>query len=319
MKNLNFDLYKKLYLARTAEEGIIKEYLNDEMKTPMHMSMGSEAIVIGICHALAERGQFFGTYRTHALYLTVTEETDTFFAEMYGKATGRAKGKAGSMHLTAPDKGVLAASAVVASTIPAAIGAAFANQYQENYKLVVAFFGDGAIDEGNFWESLNMACLLKLPIIFVCEDNDLAVHNPKRNRHGYDSIARVVEQFNCHVFESDTTDVEEIHTIAERAVRAIDETPRPVFLHLHYYRYLEHVGINQDFDAGYRDKKVYDSWRKRDPLDLQRNKLLTLGIDETELVEAESAINTQIEKSIQFAKDSPFADTQETYTDIFCE
>lgn len=319
MKNLNLELYKKLYLIRETEQGIINYYQEDEMKTPMHMSMGSEAVVVGVCEALGENAQVLGTYRTHALYLTKTGELNTFFAEMYGKETGRAKGKAGSMHLSAPDKGLLATSAVVASTIPVALGAAFANKYKRNNRIVAVFFGDGATDEGNFWESLNMACSKKLPIVFVCEDNDLAVHNPKQNRQGYESITKIVQQFNCHVFESESSDVEEIYLLTQKSLKVMRENIQPVFMHLRYYRYLEHVGVYQDFDAGYRDKAVYEEWRARDPIDLQRKKLLSEGVQETELSSIESEIDKRIEQAIQFAKKSPFAKTEEVYTDVFYE
>jgi len=157
MTNLNFhlELYKKMCLIRKAEEAIIKNYPSDEMKTPMHMSMGEEAIVVGVCQSLGPKSQTFGTYRSHALYLATSQDTDGFFAEMYGKKTGVVKGKGGSMHLSYPEKGLMATSAVVASTIPAAVGSAYANKYLKNGKIVGIFFGDGAVDEGVFWESLN--------------------------------------------------------------------------------------------------------------------------------------------------------------------
>ncbi len=169
---LNLDLYKKLYLARRAEKKIREHYMEDEMKTPMHMSMGEEAIAVGVCHALKAEDQVFATYRSHAIYLAKTQKIDDFFAEMYGKDTALLKGKGGSMHMCAPESGFMGTSAIVASIIPVAVGVAFANKQMGNDKLATVFFGDGATDEGAFWESLNVACLMKLPILFVCEDND---------------------------------------------------------------------------------------------------------------------------------------------------
>src|SRR3989344_7692262 len=130
-KKLNIELYKKIYRIRCAEKAIIRYYGEDEMKTPMHMSMGEEAITAGVAAALGKKHQAFGYYRSHALYLSITGETDKFFAEMYGKATGVVRGKGGSMHLSAPEFGLLATSAVVASTIPVAAGVAFANKFQK--------------------------------------------------------------------------------------------------------------------------------------------------------------------------------------------
>ena len=182
------NLYKKAYLVRSAEILIVKHYDTNEMKTPMHMSMGEEGIVSGVCTALPKNTKTFGTYRSHGLYLAVAEETDRYFAEMYGKTTGILKGKGGSMHLLSPKDGLLGISAVVASTIPVAVGAAYANMYNNNKQITAVFFGDGAIDEGVFWESLNIACLKKLPVLFICEDNGYAVHTSSTLRHGYKSI-----------------------------------------------------------------------------------------------------------------------------------
>src|SRR3989344_4925634 len=152
-KKLNIELYKKLSRIRRAEEAISAHYMEDEMKTPMHMSMGGEAISVGVCSAIGDRGAVYCTYRSHAVYLAMTDETDAFFGELYGRVTGVAKGKSGSMHLSAPESGFLGASAIVGSTIPLAVGSAFASHMLGTKKIAAVFFGDGAIDEGVFWES----------------------------------------------------------------------------------------------------------------------------------------------------------------------
>lgn len=314
---LNLELYKKLYLIRSAEKAIQKHYFEDEMKTPMHMSMGEEAIMVGVCHALGKDSQAFGTYRSHALYLAKTEESDKFFAEMYGKATGGAKGKAGSMHLTAPEKGLMGISAIVGSIIPVAIGAAFANKKKKNAKIVAVFFGDGAIDEGNFWESLNVASLMKLPILFVCEDNGLAIHTPTSERHGYKSITDIVSKFNCHTFQTDSTDTEVIYRLTQKAIKLMKTTQKPCFLHLKYYRYLEHVGVNEDFEAGYRTKREFEKWLKIDPIDSQRKKLLNSGTEEKKIIKLEKEIDSQVKNSIKLAQNAPFAKINEVYKDVF--
>ncbi len=306
-----------MYLIRIAEEAIINAYPDDEMKTPMHMSMGEEAIVCGVVAALGANSQTFGTYRSHALYLAVTGDTDGFFAELYGKASGAVEGKGGSMHLTAPEKGLLATSAVVASTIPVAVGAAYANKIKKNKKVVAVFFGDGAIDEGVFWESINFACLLKLPVLFVLEDNGFAVHTSDVKRHGYKSIDKIVKNFNCEVISSNTTDVEKIYQITKSALKNIKNNSKPVFLHLKYYRYLEHVGVNEDFSAGYRPKKDFKAWYKLDPLVMQRRRLLKIGIGEKNIKIIEETIKKQVETSILKAKKSSFPSKQELYKDVF--
>lgn len=316
--NLNVDLYRTLYLIRSAEAGIRKYYHEDGMKTPMHMSMGEEAIVAGVCKALGSDSQVYGSYRSHALYLAKTGDTDGFFAEMYGKITGPAHGKAGSMHMSSPEHGLMCCAAVVASTIPLAVGTAFANKARNTGRLTAAFFGDGAMDAGVFWESLNSACVMRLPVAFVCEDNDLAVHTLRRQRQGYASAAKVAAQFDCAVFESDSTDVEEIHRVATQAAEEMRNSGRPAFLRLKWYRYLEHVGINEDFDAGYRSKDEYLQWLKVDPIAMQREKLLReTWIEAAKLAEFERDVDQQVERSIQAAKAAPYSEKKELFEGLF--
>jgi len=314
---LNTDLYGKLYLARIAEEKIRQHYREDGMKTPMHMSMGEEAIAVGVCHALKAEDQVFATYRSHAIYLAKTQKIDDFFAEMYGKDTALLKGKGGSMHMCAPESGFMGTSAIVASIIPVAVGAAFANKRKDNGKIVTVFFGDGALDEGAFWESLNVACLMKLPVLFVCEDNGFAVHTAASKRQGYASITNIVSKFNCNVLKANTTDVEVVYKLTRRAIRLIRTTQMPCFMHQRYYRYLEHVGVNEDFNAGYRSREEFEEWYKKDPIVLQRKKLLQLGIKEEDIIKLEREIDNKIENSLKMAKEAPFSAVSELYNGVF--
>lgn len=314
---LNVELYKKVFLIRESEKTIVDNYSTDEMKTPMHMSMGGEAIVAGVCLALGKESQAYGTYRSHGLYLAKTGETDKFFAEMYGKETGVVKGKGGSMHLLSIENNLLGVSAIVASTIPLALGSAFANLFNKQKKVVAVFFGDGAVDEGVFWESMNIASLFKLPLLFVCEDNDLAVHTAGHLRHGYKSIDKIVSKFNCNVFKSDSTDAEVIYTITKKAINAIHEDRKPAFLHLKYYRYLEHVGVFEDFNAGYRDRSVFETWLKKDPVKKLRQKLSKLGIKEAEIESIEQVIKTQVQNSLLKAQHDKFPSKKELIKNVF--
>jgi len=316
-KKLNIDLYKKVYLIRAAEEKIIKHYPEDDMKTPVHLSLGQEAISAGVCHSVGKSDQIFGFYRSHGVYLSLTLETDKFFAEMYGKETGIAKGKAGSMHLSSVEHNFLGSSAVVATIIPVAVGAALANKMSKNNNFVFVFVGDGAVDEGVFWESINFACLKNLPVLFVYEDNNYAIHSPASDRHSYKSILEIVEKFGCNIFEENTTDPEKIYNIALDAVKKSKENNMPSFLSLKYYRYLEHVGIYPDFKFGYRSEEEYKKWLEIDPVKVQRAKLLKLYCNEIEVSEIEKSIDDQIEKSYQYAKKSNFAPVSELYEDVF--
>ena len=319
MTRLDLEIYKKIYLIRKTESVIIENYKDNAMKTPMHMSAGSEAIEVGVCLALSNKDQVFGTYRSHALYLARGGNINKFFGEMFGKITGAVKGKGGSMHLSAPEKGLMATSAVVASTIPVAIGAAYANKIKKNRRITAVFFGDGAIDEGAFWESLNMACLMKLPIIFVCEDNGLAVHTSDKQRHGYNDISEIVSQFRCNVYRSISTDTKEIYDLTKKALRSIKIARKPSFLHFKYYRYLEHVGVNEDFEAEYRLRGEFEKWYRVDPIKLQRTKLLKIGFSEKSIDKIEARIDGQILLSLKKAKSAKFANKKELYKDVLYE
>ena len=309
-------LYKKMYLARKNEEKIRIEDKNDEMKTPMHMSMGGEAISVGVYTALGERAQIFSTYRNHAIYLAATEDSEGFLAELYGKSTGPGGGKAGSMHMANPEKGVIFSSAVVSTNIAPALGAAFANRNLGNNKIAVTFFGDGAVDEGVFWESINLACLWKLPVLFVFEDNGLAIHTSTATRHSYTNLASIVEKFGCPTIEYAGTDVEEIFRLTTSALQHLKSGP--VLMSLKYYRYLEHVGVNEDFKAGYRSKKGLLKWQKIDPVDTQRVRLVKLGL-ENEVLKLEQEISKNVDKALALAKAAPFPKPKDLYSEIYDE
>jgi pyruvate dehydrogenase E1 component alpha subunit len=311
------NLYSTIYLIRRCELKIQEIYARDEMKTPMHMSMGEEAVVAGVVRALKREDQVLGTYRSHALYLAKTLDAGIFFAEMFGKVTGCARGKAGSMHLSAPEHGLLCCSAIVASSIPVAMGAAFANKYQGNGKRVAVFFGDGAMDEGVFWETINFSALHGLPILFICEDNGFAVHTPKPKRQGFGSDAQLFGSFGIRAFEEKTTDPEAIYQTTRLALDHLRDSGKPCFLRFHYYRYLEHVGINEDFDAGYRSREEFAAWRLKDPLLTQRRKLVELGVGENELTQMEKEIDDHIDTAVSSAAESTFPTPDETYQGVF--
>ena len=230
--------YKKMLLTRLAEEAIISEYFDDEMKTPVHLSIGAEAITAGICTVLPRDTIYYGTYRSHGLYLSVTEETERFFGELYGKATGISRGKAGSMHLSSVQHNLIATSAIVGSTLPVAVGSALASKYQGKDNLTCVFFGDGAMNEGSFYESLNFATLHQLPIIFVCEDNDLAIHSKRSEREGFRSIEQLIKSFNIDFYEVDGSSLNDVLDVTQGCFEKLQNEMRPVFIHAKYYRFL---------------------------------------------------------------------------------
>lgn len=319
MTESDLALYRQMKLIRRAEEKIRDRYNENEMKTPVHLCVGQEGVEVGVCAALAHEDQVFGTYRNHGLYLARTNDPVSFFAELYGRATSPAKGKAGSMHLASPRHGMLATSAVVGTTIPVALGAAWANKHQKNGRRVAVFFGDGAIDEGVFFESVNYAALERLPILFVCEDNGLAIHTHAHARHGYDSIGKVIEQFRCHVASSESSDPAEIRGLAARALAQHAETGRPAFLHLRCHRYLEHVGIAEDYEEGYRSRGEYEEWLAKDPIALVRRRLIANGLAKDAIDAIDRAIDASLDEAIAKARQAPFPRREALHEDVFSE
>jgi pyruvate dehydrogenase E1 component alpha subunit len=321
---LVLDLYKRIALIRYSEIAIQRIYAENDMKTPMHMSMGEESAVVGVVSALEGAAQFFGYYRSHALFLAVSQDVDSFFAELYGKDTGASRGRAGSMHMAYPDKNLLLVSAIVSSTVAPAVGAAFANKYRGNAEIAVSFFGDGAIEEGVFWESLNIACLFQLPILFVCLDNGLAVDSPAINRQGFKSIREVIQGFKVSYFHDESSDPLVINKLANEAKESIRIKKMPTFLHLNYYRALQHIGIKNDFEnlgqsdnllnferAGYRSMHERDEWMQKDPLVIAEKLIEATGLKKNEIEITSQSIKSLVEVAISRAKSAKYSHLDE--------
>ena len=311
------EVYRKLVLVRRCQERIIAEYPKDEIKTPVHLGVGLEGISVGVAHVLPPNRKAFGQLRNHGQYLAMSGETDEFFAELYGRVTGTGGGKAGSMHLSAPDHGFISTSGIVASTIPLAVGAALAARYRGTDEVVVAQFGDAAIEEGEFWESLNFACLHKLRVVFVCEDNDLAIHTFASERRGFTSIPGVMRGFDCHVDEGDGTDVRAVMDVTSRALAAMARDPKPAFLCFRWYRPIEHCGPNTDFHAGYRPQPSEATLRDADPVLKYEQYLLASGESPAALRAVRDAVDAQIDRSVTAAQAARFPDASDFLQDLF--
>ena len=320
LRTLSTQLFKSLLLVRRSEEYIVKHYPEDLMRTPMHMSMGQEFVSVGVCAALEGKADVFASYRSHAAFLAQTHDTDRFFSELYGRTSGTGEGKGGSMHLAAPDRGHMLSSGVVATQIPVAVGAAFANLRLETGRTAVAFFGDGAVDAGVFWESINSAALFRLPVIFVCEDNGFAVDTPRAARQAAKSLAEAVLPFGCDAYEDDSGDVESIYAISRIAVEKAQRERRPAFLNIKCCRYLEHVGIGDDWHWGYRDKTATKKeWIARDALVVQRKRIAALGMSEEEIMAIEKEIDGVVRASVARAAAAPIPTPDRLYAGVFHE
>jgi TPP-dependent pyruvate/acetoin dehydrogenase alpha subunit len=295
------------------EEEIARIYPTDKIKSPVHLSIGQEAVAVGVCEALRPDDIVFGTYRGHAMYLAKGGDLNQMIAELYGKVTGCAKGKGGSMHLVDVRHGVMGTSAVVGTTIPNAIGYAYALKYQRKNAIVASFFGDGAVDEGVFWESLNFAALKQLPILLVCENNRYAIHSHQLTRQPADDL---VERVRAHGVAAERIEGNDVLAIYERTVDVLSGLRSgkigPYFFECMTYRWREHVGPQDDFHLGYRTRSEAEPWIASDQL--QRLADL-VPVQERQMIEI--AVEDEIGNAFVFAEASPFPDPRELYTDLF--
>ncbi len=307
--------YRALYRIRRTEEEIAKVYPTDNIKSPVHLSIGQEAISVGVCEALQPSDVVFGTYRSHALYLAKSGDLKKMIAELYGKVTGCTRGKGGSMHLIDTAAGVMGTSAVVGTTIPLAVGYAYALKLNGKNAIVVSFLGDGAVEEGVFHESLNFAALKSVPILFICENNGYAIQSHQSKRQSMDNIC---ERARVHGMPAERIEDNDIFKIYERVKRASNEIRNgrqgPRFFECLTYRWREHVGPNEDFDAGYRSKSEARPWFESDPL-----KTIGARLNPVRRGQIEADVEAEINEAFEFAEDSPFPDEDELYTDVFTE
>ena len=312
------NIFKSISLIRECEKAIISEYHKDEMKTPMHMSWGEEAPIATLVEVLGNSGQYFGTYRTHGLYLSLTKETKEFFGEMFGKASGCAAGRAGSMHLSSIDHGLFNSSAIVGGNISVAVGAAYTAKLQNKKLYPVTVFGDGATEAGTFWESLNLAGLHQLPMIFLCLDNGLAVHTNEESRKGlkWEEIGSVVESFNVAYHEVESADASVVLDVVEKMIKSDLLQGRPCFLRAKWFRILEHVGILSDFDAGWRESPTKAFLRQWDPLEQTRDALISMQVSETDLCEIEKSNRLLAFNSIKEARAAKSSTIESIMEDI---
>jgi TPP-dependent pyruvate/acetoin dehydrogenase alpha subunit len=235
-------------------------------------------------------------------------------AELYGKATGCAKGKGGSMHLADPDHGVMGTSAVVGTTIANAVGYAYAVRLLEDGRVVTSVFGDGATEEGVFTESINFAALHRLPIVFVCENNQYAIHSHVRARQATDRLVDRVRTYGVDAHHVPRNDVLLMLAAMTAAVEKARRGAGPVFLEFETYRWREHVGPGEDYDLGYRSRDELEPW-------IADDQVLRLGamLADSERQRIEADVERAIERAVEFAETSPFPDPTELLTDVLAD
>ena len=313
---------RQMYLVavkiRRLEEKLIKLYPEQEIKCPVHLYIGEEAIATGVCANLEKDDYIFSTHRCHGHYIAKGGDLKLLMAELYGKRTGCSKGKGGSMHLVAPEVGILGTSSIVGGITPLAVGTALASVMQGNRRVAVAFLGEGGVDEGSFHESLNFASLKKLPVIFVCENNFYAVNSPQWARQPADNIAQRAEGYMMPGQCVDGNDILAVFKVAKEAVKRARNRDGPTLIECRTYRWMQHAGPNYDFESGCRPKEELDEWVKKCPIKRYEELLLKENIiSQSEITQIIDQVDKEIEEAVTFGKTSPFPDRDELLDDVY--
>lgn len=311
-------LFEIMLKIRKFEEKIVELYPAQDMKTPVHLYIGQEAVAAGVCVSLKKTDYVFTHSRSHGPCIAKGTSPGKLLAEFYGKKTGCCKGKGGSMHPADIENAIPGTSAIVGGTIPIAVGTALASLMKKKDNVSVAFFGDGGVDQGTFHEGLNFASLKKLPVIFVCENNFYAVNSPIYARQPHDNIAKRASAYAIPGVEVDGNDVMEIYKSAQTAINSARNGEGPTLIEARTYRWFAHVGPDFDHLKGCRPKEEVESWMKRCPIKklqeyLFKNSLIT----EEEIQNIQKKIDDEINSAVKFAKQSPFPEKSECYEDVY--
>jgi TPP-dependent pyruvate/acetoin dehydrogenase alpha subunit len=298
---------------RMTEEKIAEKYDEGKMRCPTHLSIGQEAIAVGVCTNLSSNDFVMSTHRAHAHFLAKGGSLKKLIAEIYGKKTGCSRGMGGSMHLIDKKVGFMGSTAIVGNTIPIAVGLALSIKLQKQNTISCVFFGDGAIEEGVFYESINFSIVHNLPVLFICENNlysvysGLEVRQPKNRK-----IFEMVRAMGISTDKDDGNNVQKVCKKVAIAKEKILSGNGPQFLEFDTYRWREHCGPNYDNDIGYRDQSEFLAWKQKDPI----NFFLEDTIGQKELLNMKNKIQLEILDAFKFAEESEFPN-YEDFKEVF--
>ena len=300
---IKIEMLRKLILIRRFEEKVKELYNRGSIVGAIHLYIGQEAVAVGVCQALRDEDYVFSTHRGHGHAIAKTLDIKHIMAELMGKDTGMSRGHGGSMHLFEPEKGLMGGNGIVGGGIPLALGGAFAAQYRRTDQVSVTFFSDGAANQGTFGESLNLAALFELPVLFVCENNQYAATTPVKLSTAKLDISGRAKSYGLPAERVNGNDVVAVSRAADQAVRRIREQGGPSFLECPTYRIEPHCGILPDN----REPGERESWYERDPILILRKKLeveKAITPEQLEAIEADVAV--QLQAAVAFAEDSPW-------------
>lgn len=309
------DSWRAMLRIRLIEQAIATRYADQEMRCPVHLSVGQEGAAVGVCSALRADDVAFSTHRCHGHYLAKGGDLVAMLAEIFGRATGCCSGRGGSMHLWDDRAGLVASVPIVGSNIPLAVGAALAARQRGQDIVSVAFLGDAAAEEGAFHESVNFAATHGLPVLFALENNLYSVYTPLRQRQPPRPLTRLGAAHGIATAHADGSDVSTVFAAAAPLVASARAGEGPALLVIDTYRYLEHCGPNVDDDLGYRPPEEVAHWQRRCPVETLRERLIATGrLSDAHEATVRREIEDEIEQAFATAKAAPFPDPS-TVTD----
>ena len=314
-KDIYADLFKKMYTIRIFEEKVVQLVNQSIILGPTHVYIGQEAIAAGICENLSVSDYIVSHHRGHGHCIAKGANLNKMMAELWGKATGYSKGKGGSMHIADFSVGMLGANGIVGGGMPIATGAALASKLRRDNKVVVCFFGDGAINEGSFYEAANLAAVLGLPIIYVCENNLYGMSLPVSKGTLVKDMSQKAEAFGIRGLSIDGNDVIGVYETFRDVIRYAREELKPVLVECKTYRWSGHSAVDP---RAYRTREEEQEWKLKCPIKNFEEKLLAEKIlGEDKLKEIKQKAEEEIEQAVEFAKNSPDPEPGVIFEDLF--
>jgi pyruvate dehydrogenase E1 component alpha subunit len=314
-KDQLLSFYKTMSTIRAFETKAVELFAAGKIPGFVHLYLGEEAIATGVCANLNDKDYITSTHRGHGHLLAKGGKVNLMMAELFGRTTGYCKGKGGSMHIADVDLGILGANGIVGAGMPIATGAGLACKYKKTDACSVAFFGDGASDRATFHESLNMASVWKLPVIFVCENNGWAISNAQANHQNINDISDRATAYGIPGVSVDGNDVIAVYEAAQAAVERARRGDGPTLIECKTWRWRGHF----EGDPGaYKDPKDQEDWIKKDPLPRLQQKLISLKYaTKAEMDKIFADAQAEVEAAVKFAEESPIPDTSEVLTDVY--
>lgn len=315
---LMLKLYRRMVELREFERKVQELYRAGKLPGFVHLYIGEEAVATGVCANLEPEDLIYSTHRGHGHALAKGVPGAAVMAELYGKVTGCSGGRGGSMHMYAPEYGFMGTNGIVGGGIPLATGSALSAQLRNSGQVTVSFFGDGAVNSGSFHESLNFGAVWNLPVVYVCENNlyatEMAFHRATKNT----SVASRAAAYCIPGLEVDGNDVMAVYEAAREAVSRARSGQGPTLLECKTYRIVGHH--EGDPGAGYRTKEEVDSWKRRDPIKVFRERSISSGvIAEGEFQQIDSETQQWLENAVEFARTSPDPDAKTVLDHIWCD